>query len=75
MPRPAGRRAAGHHVIKPGPVAEGAVLWEPTPEVRARAALTRYLEWLRTARGLAFESYEALWQWSVRDLDAICFHA
>jgi len=70
MPRPAGRRAAGHHVIKPGPVAEGAVLWEPTPEVRARAALTGYLEWLRTARGLAFESYEALWQWSVRDLDA-----
>jgi acetoacetyl-CoA synthetase len=53
-----------------GPVAEGTLLWEPTPEVRARTALTRYLEWLRTTRGLAFDSYDALWQWSVRDLDA-----
>jgi acetoacetyl-CoA synthetase len=51
------------------PAAEGTVLWEPTAEVRARATITRYLEWLRR-RGLSFDSYEALWEWSVRDLEA-----
>jgi acetoacetyl-CoA synthetase len=54
----------------PPPAAEGTVLWEPTPEVRERAAITRYLDWLRRTRGLAFPSYEALWEWSVRDLEA-----
>ena len=49
-------------------VAEGTVLWEPTADVRARAAMTRYLDWLRQTRGLAFDSYDALWQWSVTDL-------
>ncbi len=51
------------------PVVEGTPLWEPSKEARARAALTRYLEWLKTARGLTFGSYEALWQWSVTDLE------
>src|SRR5690349_20757569 len=51
------------------PVAEGAPLWEPSAEARARATLTRYLEWLKTARGLTFDSYDALWQWSVTDLE------
>jgi acetoacetyl-CoA synthetase len=51
------------------PVAEGTPLWEPSAEVRARATLTRYLEWLKRARGLTFDSYEALWQWSVTDLE------
>jgi acetoacetyl-CoA synthetase len=27
-----------------------------------------YQEWLRTSRGLEFESYDALWRWSVDDL-------
>lgn len=51
-------------------VAEGTLLWEPTSEVRARAAITRYLEWLRRSRGLSFDSYDALWHWSVTDLAA-----
>jgi len=29
-----------------------------------------YQNWLRDARGLAFDSYDALWRWSVTDLDA-----
>ncbi|VTU15377.1 Acetyl-coenzyme A synthetase [Variovorax sp. PBL-H6] len=29
-----------------------------------------YQDWLRDQRGLAFESYDALWRWSVTDLDA-----
>ncbi|AKJ31563.1 acetoacetate--CoA ligase [Caldimonas brevitalea] len=29
-----------------------------------------YQEWLRESRGLSFDSYDALWRWSVTDLDA-----
>ncbi len=29
-----------------------------------------YQDWLRTERGLAFDDYQALWRWSVTDLDA-----
>src|SRR3569623_332929 len=32
--------------------------------------IRRYQEWLRTRRGLAFDDYQALWEWSVRDLPA-----
>src|SRR5579864_9084623 len=70
MRRPAGRQAAGHHVIKAASVAEGTVMWEPTADVRARAEITRYLNWLRDTRGHAFDSYGAVWEWSVRDLAA-----
>ncbi|WP_336207813.1 acetoacetate--CoA ligase [Nonomuraea sp. LPB2021202275-12-8] len=42
-------------------VAEGALLWEPTEEIVARAKLTRYLESL----GRAGAGYEDVWQWSV----------
>src|SRR5262249_36465422 len=49
--------------------AEGATLWEPGAEARARATLTRYMAWLGSARGLSFDSYEALWRWSVTDLE------
>ena len=29
-----------------------------------------YQDWLRTQRGLVFDDYDALWRWSVTDLDA-----
>lgn len=29
-----------------------------------------YQDWLRTQRGLQFDSYDALWRWSTTDLDA-----
>jgi acetoacetyl-CoA synthetase len=29
-----------------------------------------YQDWLRQTRGLAFDSYDALWRWSVTELDA-----
>ncbi len=32
--------------------------------------LRLYRDWLRTHRGLDFKDYDALWQWSVTDLDA-----
>jgi acetoacetyl-CoA synthetase len=30
----------------------------------------RYLDWLEAERGLSFSGYDALWRWSVDDLDA-----
>ncbi|MDO8943980.1 MAG: acetoacetate--CoA ligase, partial [Desulfobacterales bacterium] len=36
----------------------------PVPQLRL------YQDWLRDHRGLAFDSYDALWQWSVTDLPA-----
>ncbi len=32
--------------------------------------ITLYQRWLREQRGLSFDSYDALWRWSVTDLDA-----
>src|SRR5437879_594229 len=52
-----------------GPAEEGALLWEPTRDGRARANITRYLAWLGGTRGLKFGSYDELWRWSVTDLE------
>ena len=38
----------------------------PAPE----AQITRYQHWLQRERGLHFDGYDALWRWSVSDLDA-----
>src|SRR4029453_18713114 len=32
--------------------------------------IRHYQQWLSDRLGLRFDSYDALWQWSVRDLDA-----
>lgn len=50
-----------------GIVQEGTLLWEPSPAFMRDSSLARYMDWLR-ARGRDFESYEALWEWSVADL-------
>jgi acetoacetyl-CoA synthetase len=34
------------------------------------AQITLYRAWLKTERGLSFDSYHALWRWSVTDLSA-----
>jgi acetoacetyl-CoA synthetase len=44
-------------------------LWTPSPERIERANLTAYVRWLADTRGLAFDSYDALWRWSVEDLE------
>ena len=52
------------------PLAQGDVLWEPPADARERFELGRYLEWLRSERGLDFPGYEELWRWSISDLEA-----
>jgi len=46
------------------------LLWEPSPERIEHAVLTRYQEWLGSSRGLQFDRYADLWQWSVDEVDA-----
>jgi acetoacetyl-CoA synthetase len=45
-------------------------LWTPPAELIERARLTEFMRWLEAERGLRFDDYDALWQWSVDDLDA-----
>ncbi|HEY0607171.1 MAG TPA: acetoacetate--CoA ligase [Herpetosiphonaceae bacterium] len=48
---------------------EGAILWQPSAELREQASLTRYMRWLEDQHGTSFEDYAALWQWSVADVE------
>jgi len=48
---------------------QGDVLWRPPPDARERFEIGSYLGWLSAERGLDFDGYDALWRWSVTDLD------
>ena len=52
-----------------GPVRTGELLWQPHAERAARSNLTAFMRWLQLQRGRPFATYEALWEWSVTDLD------
>jgi acetoacetyl-CoA synthetase len=45
------------------------VLWRPSDERIERATVTRYRRWLESTRGLTLPDYDALWRWSVSDLE------
>lgn len=49
---------------------QGDVLWTPSAEQIQQTRLADFMNWLRKTRGLDFADYQALWQWSVDDLDA-----
>jgi acetoacetyl-CoA synthetase len=44
-------------------------LWEPSAELVERARLTEFMRWLAAERGVDLDGYDALWRWSVDDLD------
>src|SRR5919205_420923 len=48
---------------------EGTLLWEPSPELRENAAITRYMGWLEREKNLSFGDYTELWEWSVTDIE------
>ncbi len=43
--------------------------WQPSAETIRAAKLTAFTDWLERERGLRFADYEALWRWSVDDLE------
>lgn len=45
------------------------LLWEPSAAVKESTNLNHYMKWLEKERGLAFQSYDDLWLWSVTDLE------
>ncbi|MGB6053957.1 MAG: acetoacetate--CoA ligase [Burkholderiaceae bacterium] len=45
------------------------LLWTPSPERIENSRLRDYLRWLEREKGLAFQDYPALWQWSVERLE------
>jgi acetoacetyl-CoA synthetase len=53
----------------PGEVREGDLLWTPSPEQIAYANVTAFTTWLDEHRGRHFADYDALWRWSVDDLE------
>lgn len=46
-----------------------ALLWSPTPERIARSQLKRYMDWLAKERGRSFADYDALYRWSVIEVE------
>ena len=50
-------------------IREGDLLWTPGPDRASRANVTAFTRWLARERGLDFAGYDALWHWSVTDLD------
>ena len=45
------------------------IIWRPSPERVRDAQLTAYRTWLEQTRGLSFDGYESLWQWSIDSLE------
>lgn len=45
------------------------VLWQPTPARADASTMAQFIRWLKAKRGLEFADYQALWDWSVTDLD------
>jgi acetoacetyl-CoA synthetase len=51
-------------------VAEPPIVWTPSEERIASAAITHYRVWVNDTRGLRLEEYHDLWQWSVDEPEA-----
>ncbi len=49
---------------------EGRLLWEPSEATKANSNMQAYMRWLSKTRGLSFATYDALWEWSVNEIDA-----
>lgn len=45
-------------------------LWTPSAELMQQATMTQYMQWLAQTKDLHVATREALWRWSVTDLEA-----
>ncbi|HEY6422247.1 MAG TPA: acetoacetate--CoA ligase [Pseudonocardiaceae bacterium] len=45
------------------------ILWQPDPAVVARSRIAAFRDWLASTRGVTVPDYDALWRWSVADLE------
>ena len=44
-------------------------LWQPSPEFQQQTNMTAYMQWLEEQRGLSFQYYDELYQWSIDHLE------
>src|SRR5260370_4492525 len=51
-------------------VREGDLLWTPSAARCERSQVHRFMQWLERERGLRFDSYDALWHWSITELES-----
>jgi acetoacetyl-CoA synthetase len=47
----------------------GEILWEPPADLRQSMQIGRFMEFAEQRSGRRFDGYDALWRWSVEDLD------
>ncbi|MBK0328456.1 acetoacetate--CoA ligase [Rhodobacteraceae bacterium F11138] len=45
------------------------ILWTPTRKQREATRMAAFMRWLKAERGLEFDDYNALWDWSITDLE------
>jgi acetoacetyl-CoA synthetase len=48
---------------------ERQLLWTPSDDRVRASRITAYVQWLERERGLQFDDYQALWRWSVDDIE------
>jgi acetoacetyl-CoA synthetase len=46
-----------------------APVWQPSAATLSQARVTAFMRWLARERDLRFADYDALWRWSVEDID------
>ncbi|PMS17229.1 acetoacetate--CoA ligase [Trinickia dabaoshanensis] len=51
-------------------VDSAAPAWFPDADLIESSRIMHFMRWLRAERSLAFDDYDALWRWSVDDVDA-----
>ena len=49
---------------------EGKLLWTPSEDFKQQSQVARFMRWLDAEKGLKFDDYDALWRWSVDDLES-----
>ncbi|MDQ4103625.1 MAG: acetoacetate--CoA ligase [Actinomycetota bacterium] len=50
-------------------MSEPRIVWQPNPDTVARSQMQSFRRWLASDRGVVAADYEALWRWSVADLE------
>lgn len=49
--------------------AAGKLLWEPSQPLMEKSNMKQFMSWLEETRGLTFQTYDQLWNWSVSDIE------
>ncbi|MEY8837890.1 acetyl-coenzyme A synthetase N-terminal domain-containing protein, partial [Cribrihabitans sp. XS_ASV171] len=45
------------------------ILWTPSQDRIEKSRMAEFMRWLEADRGLHFGDYNALWRWSIEDLE------